>query len=159
MSFTIRRATVEDADDLARLRWDFRAEAGTPVTTSLDAFVAAFRWFVGETIGGEPPTWWAWLAEDAHRAIGCVWVQLVEKVPHPSRERWERPVAYLTNMYVEETHRHAGVGRELVEAAVGQARQRGVDGVMLWPSDDSVGFYHRAGFEPSPWLWLHVDGD
>jgi GNAT superfamily N-acetyltransferase len=157
VSVTIRRATVEDADELARLRWDFRNEAGTPVTTTFDAFVDAFRAFVAAVLARE--TWWAWLAEDGGRAIGCVWIQLVEKVPHPSRERWERPLAYLTNMYVEEAHRNLGVGRGLVEAAVERAHERGVDGVLLWPSEDSVAFYRRAGFDPTPWLWLHVEGD
>ena len=154
----VRRATTSDADELARLRWDFRSEAGTPVTTTLDDFTVAFRSFVEDTIGGA--SWWAWLAEDEHgRAVGCVWVQLVEKVPHPSRVRWERPVAYLTNMYVEAAHRNDGLGRALVEAALATARERGVDGVLLWPSDDSVAFYRRAGFEPSPWLWMHLAGD
>jgi GNAT superfamily N-acetyltransferase len=154
----VRRASAADADELARLRWDFRSEAGTPVTTTFEAFVEGFRAFVADVLARD--SWWAWLAEDDDgRAIGCVWVQLVEKVPHPSRTRWERPVAYLTNMYVEAPRRNAGVGRELVDAAVGAARDHGVDGVMLWPSDDSVGFYRRAGFEPSPWLWMHLAGD
>jgi GNAT superfamily N-acetyltransferase len=154
----IRRATVEDADELARLRWDFRSEAGTPVTTTFDAFVAAFDAFVHDVLGGD--TWWAWLAEDDHgRAIGCVWIQLVEKVPHPSRERWERPFAYLTNMYVQEAHRGTGAGRALLDAAVEAATERGVDGVLLWPSETSVGFYRAGGFNPTPWLWRHVAGD
>jgi len=158
VAYAIRRATVEDADELARLRRDFRTESGTPVTTTLEGFVEAFRAFVDETIAGE--AWSAWIAEDGDgRAIGCVWVHLVETVPHPSRARWERPVAYLTNMYVEASHRRAGVGRDLVDAAIAAARERGVDGVMLWPSEDSVSFYERAGFEPSRWLWLHVEGD
>ena len=154
----VRRATIADADELARLRWDFRSEAGTPVATTFDAFVQDFRDFVREVLARD--AWWAWLAEDEDgRAVGCVWIQLVEKVPHPSRVRWERPVAYLTNMYVEAAHRNAGLGGRLVEAAVAVAREHGVDGVMLWPSDDSAAFYRRAGFEPSPWLWMHLAGD
>ena len=34
----IRRATAGDADELARLRWDFRVEQGTPVSRSFEAF-------------------------------------------------------------------------------------------------------------------------
>jgi GNAT superfamily N-acetyltransferase len=154
----VRRAGTDDADQLARLRWDFRIEAGTPVATTFDAFVDAFRGFTRDVLARDD--WRAWIAEDADgRAIGCVWLHLVEKVPHPSRARWERPVAYLTNMYVEAPHRGTGVGRALVEDAVRVARERGVDGVMLWPSDDSVGFYRAAGFEASPWLWMPVAGD
>jgi GNAT superfamily N-acetyltransferase len=83
----------------------------------------------------------------------------VEKVPHPSRTRWERPVGYVTNMYVEPERRRMGFGRALLDAVVAHARERGVDGLMLWPSERSTPFYRRAGFGREGWLWLGIDGD
>jgi hypothetical protein len=46
----------------------------------------------------------------------------------------------------------------LLERAIGFAREREVDGVVLWPSERSRPFYERAGFGPGP-LWLDVAGD
>jgi GNAT superfamily N-acetyltransferase len=159
LSATIRAATAADARELARLRWEFRVESGTPVTRSREAFDEEMRAFVSEVLSGVA-AWRVWVAEDDGRLVGCVWLQLVEKVPHPNRGRWERPVAYVTNMFVEPARRGAGLGRELLETAVGFARERGVDGVALWPSERSVPFYERAGFgRPGGPLWLQVAGD
>jgi GNAT superfamily N-acetyltransferase len=131
---------------------------GTPVTRSWGDFREEMRGFAREVL--RPGTSWrAWVVEDGDRLVGCVWLQLIEKVPHPGRTRRERPVAYVTNMYVEPDRRDAGLGRELLDVAVAFARERGVDGVLLWPSERSRPFYERAGFEDGPWRWLEVDGD
>jgi len=50
---TIRRATLRDVDELARLRWESRLEHGTPATTSFDDFLERF--------GGFAPEGWLWL--------------------------------------------------------------------------------------------------
>jgi GNAT superfamily N-acetyltransferase len=154
----IRPATPADADELARLRWDFRVEHGTPVSRTFEAFVEEFRAFASSVLADGAP-WRAWVAQDGDRLVGCVWLQLVEKVPHPGRGRWERPIGYVTNMYVEPSSRNAGVGRGLLDEVVEHARDRGVDGLMLWPSERSTQFYRRAGFETGGWLWLDASGD
>ncbi len=153
-----RPATPDDSDELARLRWDFRVEAGTPATRSYETFVKEFRAFAKDVFADGGAPWRAWVAEDDDRLVGCAWIQLVEKVPHPNRERWERPIAYLTNMYVEPAYRNSGLGRELLNQALGFAREREVDGVLLWPSERSRPFYERAGFGPG-FLWFDVAGD
>ena len=154
----IREATPADAAELARLRWDFRIEAGTPATRSRDEFEAEMTAFARKVL--ETGTAWrAWVAEEDGASVGCVWLQLVDKVPHPGRRRRERPIAYVTTMYVEPRLRSGGVGRALLDAALAFARERDVDGVLLWPSERSRPFYERAGFGPGPWLWLEVAGD
>ena len=85
----LRLATPNDADELARLRWTFRVEHGTPVSRSFDEFLDEFRAFATEVLAEGSP-WRAWVAEEGDRLVGCVWFQLVEKVPHPSRRRWQR---------------------------------------------------------------------
>jgi GNAT superfamily N-acetyltransferase len=156
---TVRPAAPADADELARLRWDFRIEDGTPVGRDREGFVEEMRAFVAEVLA-VGSAWRAWVAEDEDRLVGCVWLQLVEKIPHPNRTRWQRPVAYVTNMYVEPGRRNSGLGRELLEAALSFARERDVDGVVLWPSPRSRRFYERAGFAPAgAGLWLPMSGD
>ena len=101
-----------------------------------------------------------WVAEADRGLAGCVWLQLVEKVPHPNRGRWERPVAYVTNMYVVPELRDRGIGRELLDRAIAYAREREVDGIVLWPSPRSAPFYARAGFgSQGAGVWLDVTGD
>lgn len=157
MTPTIRPARLEDADELARLRWEFRIEFGTPASREYDEFLHEFRSFAADAFAEGAP-WRAWVADEDGRLVGCTWLQLVNKVPHPNRSLHERPIAYVTNMYVDAGHRNLGLGRELLERAIAFARERDVDGVVLWPSERSRPFYERAGFGPGP-LWLDVAGD
>ena len=154
----VREATVRDADELARLRWQFRIEAGTQRSITVESFVDEMVSFVREALVGQQ--WNAFVAEQGGRLIGCVWVQFVERVPHPNLRRGERPIAYITNMYVEPALRDGGIGRALLDAAVGCAQSRGASGAILWPSERSVPFYRRAGFgdEDAP-LALPLQGD
>jgi len=155
----LRPATPDDADELARLRWAFRVEHGTPADRTFDDFLNEFRGFATDVLSESSP-WRAWVAEDGDRLVGCVWFQLVEKVPHPSRRRWERPIGYVTNVYVEPDLRNGGLGARLMEEALAFAREREVAEVVVWPSPRSVSFYRRAGFGPeeAP-LLLDLAGD
>jgi GNAT superfamily N-acetyltransferase len=156
---TIRPASVQDAGQLARLRWDFRIEGGTPPSTTLGEFVDEMRFFVSDLLA-DGTAWRAWVAEDGARIVGCVWLQVVERVPHPNLRRGERPIAYVTNMYVVPELRNGGIGRELLDAAVAYARERRASAAILWPSPRSISFYRRAGFgdEDAP-LLLPLEGD
>jgi GNAT superfamily N-acetyltransferase len=153
----IRPATDEDTDELARLRWEFRIESGTPATRTYETFVEEFRAFARDAFD-DTAAWRAWVADDDGRLVGCAWLRLIERVPHPNKTLDERPIAYVTNMFVEASHRNAGLGRALLDSALDFAREREVDGVVLWPSDRSRPFYERAGFGPGP-LWIDVAGD
>jgi ribosomal protein S18 acetylase RimI-like enzyme len=156
---TLRRATPDDADELARLRWDFRVEHGTPADRAFADFLDEFRGFATQVLVEDSP-WRAWVAEGGDRLVGCVWFQLVEKVPHPSRRRWERPLGYVTNVYVEPDLRNGGLGARLMDEALAFAREREVAEVVVWPSPRSVSLYRRAGFgsEEAP-LLLDLAGD
>ena len=156
---TIRPASVRDADQLAQLRWDFRIEGGTPQSTTLNEFVQEMRAFVGDLLV-EGTAWRAWVAEDANRLVGCVWTQVVERVPHPNLRRGERPIVYVTNMYVVPELRNGGIGGRLLDAAVAYARERRASAAILWSSARSISLYRRAGFghEDAP-LLLSLEGD
>ena len=117
----------------------------------------------GTSSGGrlvEGTAWRAWVAEDGDRLVGCVWIQVVERVPHPNLRCGERPIAYVTNMYVVPELRNGGIGRGLLDTAVAYARERRASAAILWPSPRSISFYRRAGFghEEAP-LLLPLEGD
>jgi GNAT superfamily N-acetyltransferase len=51
-------------------------------------------------------------------------------------------------------YRNQGIGRHLLGAVLGHARQHGFARVVLSPSERSVPFYRRAGFGPAGALLL-----
>jgi GNAT superfamily N-acetyltransferase len=79
--------------------------------------------------------------------VGHVYLELVDKVPRPVRQpqRW----GYVTNVYVRPHHRGAGIGSLLLDAAIRWAKEQGVEFLIVWPSEESVGLYARHGFEPA----------
>lgn len=72
--------------------------------------------------------------------------------------RENRRIAYMTNVYTRPSHRGTGVGGRLVQQAQQSARRADVELVIVWPSEESVGYYKSHGFkEPSaddePLIW------
>ena len=64
----VRPATTDDTDELARLRWDFRVEHGTPVTRTFEEFATEFRAFVTDALAGGA-RWRAWVAHADGRLV------------------------------------------------------------------------------------------
>jgi ribosomal protein S18 acetylase RimI-like enzyme len=130
----VRRATVEDAGDVARLLHDFNTEFAeyTPGVAVLaenaakliDADEAVFL------LGGEGPDGIAQL-----RFRPSVWTGA--------------PDAYLEELYVAPQRRGEGIGRALLEAAMKTAREAGAKGIDLGTSEDdlaAIALYESAGF-------------
>jgi GNAT superfamily N-acetyltransferase len=142
---TVRPATTDDAAELARLRYEFRA-AERPVVQARDAFIARCTAWMRERLGREGG-WHCLIAVQDGTIIGHVWLELVDKVPNPGGSEPERH-AYLTNLYVRPDSR-GGLGSRLLEAALAWCREQRVDTVILWPSERSRTLYARYGFAPS----------
>ncbi len=93
-----------------------------------------------------------WLAERSDRPVGMVNLLTFVRMPGPGVDggRW----GYLGNMYVAPEQRNAGVGRQLLDALVAHADGAGLERIVLSPSERSVPFYRRAGFNASDQLLL-----
>lgn len=130
----IRRATAEDAGDVARLLHDFNTEFEeyTPGVAVL-AENAARMIRAAEAVfllGGDGPDGIAEL-----RFRSSVWTGA--------------PDAYLEELYVAPQRRGEGIGRALLEAAIETARDAGAKQIDLGTSEDDVAaiaLYESAGF-------------
>lgn len=144
----VRRARVADAPALARLRWVFKQEdyGGDPPSPAR-SMEQAEQWIRERLDGGR---WLAWVLEIGEEICGHVFLHLVERIPEPYEEN--TPVGYVTNFYVVPSQRNRGFGTALLEALKLHARSRGVDVLIVWPSERSDPLYRRAGFQPSAGL-------
>jgi GNAT superfamily N-acetyltransferase len=138
----VRRAVPEDAEALARLRYEFRASLD-PVTEPEDDFLTRCAGWMRERLAAGD-AWYCWVAQHRNEIVGTIWLQLFEKLPNPIAER-ERH-AYVTSLYALPQHRETGLGSALLEAALAECEARGVDAVLLWPTRRSRSLYERFGF-------------
>lgn len=141
-----RLATERDMAVLAALRWEFKVEGTTPPPgTSRGAFIRSCTILLRE--GLESGDWHYWVAEVEREIVSHIFVRQVDKIPAPGRLRAE--MGYMTNVYTRPAFRNRGIGGELLTRVVTWAREEELEILFVWPSEQSVPFYQRAGFRPS----------
>ena len=142
MAANVRRATEAEAAALAALRWDFRAEDSEEPAVSFGEFEAAYTTFFLEGIRSDRRA--HFVAEIEGEIVGHVVVQRVPMVPRPKRldDDW----GYITDNYIKPDHRNTGLGRRLLEEAIAWSRREDLELLIVWPSEQAVGHYARAGF-------------
>jgi ribosomal protein S18 acetylase RimI-like enzyme len=135
MSVPIRLATLDDADEVARLMIAFRdwTERSEP---SDDRFRAGVRRLLDDPnteylLGGDPP---AGVVQLRYRY--GLW--------------YDTDDCLLEDLYVADDARGTGLGRALLEAALGRARERGCARVELdvnEKNEAALALYRSAGFD------------
>ena len=147
-SIAIRLAMPDDADALAELRYEFRSSIRA-APEPRDRFVSrCLEWMRPrlEACGthGDDAPWRCWVVARGDELLGHVWLELVERIPNPADEP-ER-YAYLTNFYVREELRGAGVGAEMLARVLAWCDANDVDMTFLTATQRSRTLYERHGF-------------
>jgi ribosomal protein S18 acetylase RimI-like enzyme len=145
----IRPATSDDIEQLVELRRRFTFEDGRG--DERPEFEDECRSFLDEAIA--TGRWRIWVACVGPQIVSHLFVALIDKVPRPTREN--RRIAYLTNVYTVPEYRNRGIGARLLVAAQADAASHDVELIVVWPSDESLGFYRDRGFESErdPLIW------
>ena len=142
VGLTVRLAAPSDALPLAMLRYELRSTTGV-ATENKKTFLGRCAVWMEQRLS-EASLWHCWLAETRGEAMGCLWLQLVEKIPNPRSEAEHH--AYITSFYVHESIRGRGVGSRLLDEAISWCRMRDVHAIILWPTERSRPLYERNGF-------------
>jgi GNAT superfamily N-acetyltransferase len=153
----IRPAQPGDVDELVQMRSDFTFEDLEKTTAAATSgYEEACRAFLADAIPSD--RWQIWVAEVEHQLVAHAFVALVDKVPRPIRENAR--IAYLTNVYTRPAFRSHGIGAAVIRRAQQAAREADVELMIVWPSDESVEFYEREGFErpDEPLIWRSPAG-
>jgi N-acetylglutamate synthase-like GNAT family acetyltransferase len=138
----IRKATIADSLELARMRWDFQQEFGKQPACSQQEFIKECNKFFMQHLNEQ--NFVCWVAEHNNQIIAHACLHLIQKIPKP-RELLSY-VGYLTNCYTIETYRNKGIGNKLLHHLIDDARAQGTELLIVWPSEKSFSFYERAGF-------------
>ena len=146
--YRIRRATVADADVIARHRIAMFRDmgcGGLPDERDAEPLAAASRRYLSEALPSG--LYNGWLAEDGGGAVVAGGGMIVQRgVPRPENVHGGEE-AYLLNVYVEPAHRRRGLARALMGAMLAWARERGLARVVLHASDDGRALYESLGFD------------
>lgn len=142
----IRSATLDDIPELARLRWQLYTER-EPHDESFEAYAERFTAFARDGLARDD--WRVWCAEEDGHLVAAMWLQIVPRVPAPGRGD-PRPNGYLTNMYVEPTHRSQGLGSRMLQELDTHCETGGFELVLAFPAPDAYAFYERNGFTRPP---------
>jgi GNAT superfamily N-acetyltransferase len=139
-----RTATTMDLDELASLRWSFRLEEspGTPLH-DWATFQHACITFLRQGLADR--TWTYWIATEPTQIVAHIFIQRIAKIPKPNRLR--NAFGFVTNVYTRPTYRNRGIGTQLMTHVIAWARQQDLENLVVWPSERSVPFYQRAGFQ------------
>jgi GNAT superfamily N-acetyltransferase len=140
---TIRFAHEQDVEQLVEMRRDFTFEDPYPGVSLRSGYDDDCRAFLLDAIGGGQ--WHIWVAEVDGRIVAHAFVALIDRVPRPIRERAH--LAYLTNVYTRPEFRGQGIGGRIIRRAQAAAREADVELMIVWPSEESIEFYEREGFE------------
>ena len=145
----VRVATVDDAEVVGQMLHDFNREYDEP-TPSAAQLAARFRELIpgGETV--------ALLAGDA--PDGFAVLRFRPSLYTPAQD------CYLAELYVVPDRRGQGLGRAMMDFALGLARARGADHIELTTSHDdvaaralyeSLGFTNREGRPDGPVMYYY----
>ena len=145
MTPVIEPATLDDVEELARLRHQLYDEYGEADVGAAE-YLPVFAEFARAAL--DDRDWRAWVARDDGRVVATTWLRLVPRIPRPQASGAAHAMGYLTNMYVEHSHRGGGLGTRMLGAVIDWAREEGVPMLLCWPApgDAAVRFYRRAGF-------------
>jgi GNAT superfamily N-acetyltransferase len=139
-----RLATEEDLFELAQLRWDFRMEGGDELpAVSKAEFILACVEFLKQGLDNGTRAYW--LADDNGEIISHLFVQKVDMVPRPCKIKDQ--FGYITNNYTKPQHRNKGIGSQLMQRVKQWVQEQDLEVLIVWPSEESVRFYERAGFK------------
>jgi GNAT superfamily N-acetyltransferase len=153
LPYTIRAATVDDAETLVRHRIGMFTEMG--VALDAPALDRAFRAWLADMMPAG--TYRAWLVEDGAGAIAAGGGITILPWPPGPRYMSDR-LAFVYNVYTEPAHRRRGLARRIMETIHNWCGEHGITSVALNASREGQPLYHALGYRESssPMMFLPI---
>lgn len=156
--YLIRQATGNDIPVLAQMRWEHIMsydEYNKRHLIERSLFDQTCENFLRAGINNKQ--WVIFVAEQGQQIVGHIYIQVIQTIPKPYalQGAW----GYVSNMYVQEAHRNKGVGKRLLDETKKWATQLDLELLLLWPSEKSVDFYIRNGFNADETVQYTIKND
>jgi GNAT superfamily N-acetyltransferase len=151
-AFQVRRATVAEADIIARHRAEMFLEMGLLPRPLYDELVAATRQYLAEAMPTDEYLGWLGTPKDNPREIvGGAGVLQRRVPPHPLNGSGDMGLAtgrqgVVLNVYTEPAWRRRGVAEFLMRHVLAWAADCGLETLVLHASTEGRPLYERLGF-------------
>jgi GNAT superfamily N-acetyltransferase len=142
-TWIVRTAIPRDAPVIAAMRRDYFVKQVGSTGPVEPGFVERLTPLVAQAISDPDQALWVAETPASRQIVSVAWVKLVLKVPWPGQ--WESRWGYVTNVYTRPDYRGQGAGTRIIEAIQQWAHERGLEFLILWPSEQSVDWYLRLG--------------
>jgi GNAT superfamily N-acetyltransferase len=130
-------------EELATLRVDLLAETGgEPDKTVRSALVESNYEFFRANL--DSPLWQSWVVEIDERVVSIGTLAFFDRPPYVGNP--EGKEAYLLNMYTQPAYRGRGAASAIVDAALSEARRRGVRKLIVHATAAGRPLYAKVGF-------------
>lgn len=141
---TYRKATIDDLDELVRLRIEFMTEVVKTVDHDKVQTVksALIDYFNKALVNND---YISWLALDEDKIVGTSGLCFYT-VP-PSLKYISGNVAYIMNMYTVPAYRSKGIATNIFEKTVSEAKSMGYKKICLNATDMGKPLYKKFGFK------------
>jgi len=140
--FSYRKADINDADILAKIRSKFLAEAND-TEAEREQMEAANRAYFEKTLADD--SFVAWLALEGNKIVATSGLSFYAVPPHHSNP--SRNVAFVMNMYTLPEYRRQGLATRLLEMIVDEAKSRGYKKITLSATEMGRPLYEKFGFK------------
>lgn len=84
------------------------------------------------------------LAFDGEKAVGCAtmcYIMLMPTEEHPTGKR-----GHVMNVYTNPSYRRQGIGRQMMQMLIDEAKERGITHISLDATPDGAKLYKSLGF-------------
>ncbi len=139
---SIRRATIEDTDQLVQLRLLLFEETGELVQSDASTFAEAIHAFLIKSLPQE--SFLAWIAESDHRIVASSGLVPFERLPVP--ENLLGKEGYILNMYTLPEWRGQGLATALLQEIISFAKETGIRRLWLHATEVGRPVYEKIGF-------------
>ncbi len=140
MEINIRKATIEDVENIFKNRMDFLYQAIGKEPS--EEFKIATKEYLYKQISSN--TFVCHIATYNDLIISCVIICIYNVIPKPSNITGK--IGYVFNVYMLKEFRGKGIATKLMEIVVQEARHLGVGELYLSTTDDGKGIYEKFNF-------------
>ncbi len=138
-----RAAFVEDAPLISTHRCDMFADMGTARGPDLEIMRRACEPWIARMIAEEK--YYGWIITDNKVPVASAGLMILDFPPHPLHPTSEHR-GHLLNVFVDPHYRQRGLGRQLVERCLLEAKRLGIRDVTLHASEAGRPLYEKLGF-------------